>query len=348
MTISRRGDHAELLGYPPLNLDTALPDSPTPSQSSGIWTRYTPQNVFARVYNSKRRNNYCLEYDEYKRVVSNIQMAFPNSPTGQLEFDDWVNMRLEKVENESKALQLKIDAATAKAICRGHGDCVGTNSTKQHPVMHRNTDAFQKITKSCPPPATDFNKDRLDPASLSSLRKYCDQEASVGPQVTGDGFGGPSLVAFLEASPKPGTASPHQWEKCRDLWNGIGCGVIRSGYGNHSLTSPPSSSAATTFLETPSTIGSPIAPLLPSPILSPCSSPETNATPHFDFDLGWAAAETQPFHDSHAPTVTGCDVGLGLDFISLYGKPDLSWIAGDELSDNGEFFCLNRHIWCGS
>lgn len=330
-----------------LKLDMVLPDSPAPSRFSSIWEYQTPQKEFSRVYNSKRRNNYCLEYDEYKRVVSNIQMMFPNSPAGQLEFDDWVNMRLEKVENESKALQLKIDAATTKTIGKGHGGSIETSPIMQHPAVHRKTDASQKITKNSLLPAIDFDKDRPCIASLSSSRKYHDQRAGIGPQVTGDNRGGPSLVALSKTSLKSGEVFPHQWEKCRDLWDGVGYGATRKNYDNHGLVLPSSPcSSVPTLSETPSTIGSPVASLPSSPIHSRWSS-EANTPPHFDYVLDWPATETQPINDGHVPIATDCGVGLGLEFTNLDGDPDLSWITEDELSDDEEFFS-SKYIWCGS
>lgn len=147
-------------------------------------------------------------------------------------------------------------------------------------------------------------------------------------------------MALSKSSFKPGEVFPHQWEKCRDLWDGIGYGATKKNHDNHGLVSPSSScSSVPTLSETPSTIGSPVFSLPSSPIHYPRWYSGTNTPPHFDYVLDWLITETQVIYDGHVRIAAGCGVGLGLEFTNLDGKPDLNWITEDELSDE-EFFSL--------
>lgn len=335
--------------------EMAQPDPPTFSQFPGLWERQIPQNATLRVYDSKRRNSYCREYEEYKRVVFNLQTMFPNSPTGQLEFDDWVDMRLAKIEDERKSLQLKISAAIAKTIRKGHGENFETGGfcpVKNLSAVDWKVDVPPKITKKFLLPAIDFNKeDRPGLASPFNSKKYCDQWTGIGSQVTEDGRRSPFVLNLSETYSKSSMMSPYHWEKCRNLWDEVGpctdgsdqpAGVkcfVAESCDSRELISPSPSSSVPSSSEPPSTPSSPVESLLSTPTQSPRWSPEIKTTPDFNYELGYAAAEIQSLYGSYSPGASGCRTVLGLDFAHL--DPELD---STELSDDDrEYFHPNRH-----
>lgn len=277
-------------------------------------------------------------------MMVNLQAMYPKSPIVQLEFDDWVEMRLEKVENDSKALQLRISAAIAKSIRKGDGDYIEIGSFMTPPAVDRKIDASPKITNQSLLPAIDFNGNRADGVSSFNSGRYRDQCAGIGPQATRNDRHGCeriwSAFVLLETSFGLGAASSPSWDKCRGLWGEVEPDTTeddhwaRIGAGKECDIHCNSSSSMLSLSETPSTFGSPVSSLL----LSPVESPEIRTALGFDYVPNCAATEAGSFFDSRLPT--GHGIGLGLDHVCLDKDSDPSWSTEDEFSDGDEeFFC---------
>jgi hypothetical protein len=172
-------DGVSLLDSPFVVHATSLP------YATRIWERHGLQNAIPRVYESKHRNNYCLEYEEYKRIMFNLQKMYPKSPIAELEFEDWVDMRLERVEDEKKILQLKIDAAVERSMLKGdsdHAEIKNILPAENLPVVDWKTETFPKI-KPCHKmflPAIDFGSTKPSFVSSFSSEKYRGQQARAG------------------------------------------------------------------------------------------------------------------------------------------------------------------------
>lgn len=78
----------------------------------------------------------------------NLQKLYPKSPIVELAFEDWVDMRLARVESEKKLLQVKINAAIQKSVLKGdseHVEIKGCRLVENLPMVDWNTEAFTKI-----------------------------------------------------------------------------------------------------------------------------------------------------------------------------------------------------------
>lgn len=116
--------------------------------------------------------------------MTNLQKMYPKSPIGGLVFEEWVDMRLEKVEKDKKLLQRKIDAALTKSILKAEGEFVEIKACRPFqnlPLVDWRSEAFIKIRPPHKGPCSTVDFEiKSDVAPLSDLEAHRDHWSWAG------------------------------------------------------------------------------------------------------------------------------------------------------------------------